>query len=230
MKTFGQRVKEIRMENGLLLQDLAAMVGKTPAYISQIERPDSGTPPSEEVGLEIIKRLKVDVETKAELKELLYRTIESHKVARLFESSLLLEQLFQDTRLPVGEVANRMSELEGKPRSRQIVQVWKNGVQLPTHDAAIHICRVFASAGIKQDRLDEYRRRHLYDLVYSSKDIEHFTKRQKHLLAQCAVEIEAGWEPQFTPSKETLESNETNSDTDVVMIGGRRAYRRHLMK
>ena len=189
MKTFGQQVREIREQKGIMLQELASEVGKSDAYLSQIENPRSGTPPSEEAGELIIQALGVDSATQEKLKKALERTIREHKVERMYDSSLLLELFFKDTHLSVEQVAKRMTGKTGERRSRQIVQVWKNGLQLPTPKAVDVLISVFGEAGVSDDLLKEYRRKHVFDTVYFSKDIAHFSEKQKVTLAECAIKI-----------------------------------------
>ena len=79
MKTFGQQVREIREQKGIMLQELASEVGKSDAYLSQIENPRSGTPPSEEAGELIIQALGVDSATQEKLKKALEELSENTK-------------------------------------------------------------------------------------------------------------------------------------------------------
>lgn len=192
MKTFGELVREIREQKGTLLQDLAYAVGKSVAYLSQIERPTSGTPPSEEVGQSIIEKLGVDAATRAKLDKALKETIRRHKVKRIYNSSLLLERFFEDAKMSVEQGANKMTGKSGVPRSRQIVQVWKQGLQLPTHETANDLMQVFRDAGVSNDQLREYLRSRLYDSVYHNSTFSHFTEKQKKAIAECAVQIAEG--------------------------------------
>ncbi len=189
MKTFGELVKEIRLAKGMLQQDLADKVDKSVAYISQIERTTSQTPPSEEVGRNIIEKLEVDAATRARLEKTLKKTIQEHKVERVYDSSLLLEEFFKDAKMSVEQVANRMIGKNGERRSRQIVQVWKNGLQLPTQEAIEGLTQVFQDAGISDERLKDYSRQHLYDSVYHNSTFSHFTEKQKRAIAEAAVRI-----------------------------------------
>ena len=71
----------------------------------------------------------------------------------MYDSSLLLELFFKDTHLSVEQVAKRMTGKTGERRSRQIVQVWKNGLQLPTPKAVDVLISVFGEAGVSDDLL-----------------------------------------------------------------------------
>lgn len=192
MKTFGQLIKELREEKGWMLQELAGWIGKSIAYVSQIERDNSPTIASEETAERIIdafrKHAKIDELTVKKLEKAYRRDLKTHVVERIFPSSTLLEQFFADTRLSVGAVASRMTDETGRPRSRQIVQVWKNGVQMPTHEAAQDLARVFVNAGITSSRVDDYLKMHLFDSVFASRDIAHFSAAQKQSVADCAVQ------------------------------------------
>jgi len=187
-KTFGPMVTAIREEKGLLLQDLADSLPdrKSVAYLSQIERQSSQTMPGAEIGRAIIKALKVDAATRARLEQALKHDLESHQVERLFPSSNLLETFFTDTRMSVAAIAANLIE-DGKPRSRQIVQVWKNGVQLPTPQAAKALMAEFRKVGITEEAANAYLRAHLHDSVFYSKDLAHLTAPQRQRIADCAV-------------------------------------------
>lgn len=192
MNTFGELVKEIRKEKGWLLMDIAEKVGKSVAYISQIERPTSQTIPSKEVGELIIRALGVDAKTRAKLKHALEYDLEHHVVERIFPSSKKLEDFFDETKLSVAAVADQLKDERGNSRSRQIVQVWKNGLQLPMPQTVPDLMKVFRKAGISENRIKEYEDAHLYDTVYFSRDISHFKPSQKEALARTAVKIVNG--------------------------------------
>jgi transcriptional regulator with XRE-family HTH domain len=192
MKTFGQLVRELREKRGWLVQDLAAKCQVSGAYISQIENPHSGTVASIETGQRIINELELDIATTTKLLKALERTAREHKVERVYPSSLLLENFFDLSGLSVAAVAGRLVGANGQSRSRQIVQVWKNGLQLPTPEAAHDLVHVFEEAGISGNDLKEYSKAHLRDTVYFSKDIAHLTDDERTALAACAVSIVEG--------------------------------------
>src|SRR5205085_12639775 len=104
METFGQIVREIRKREGMSLTTLARKVNKSIAYLSQIENPKSGTPPSEDVGDLIIKALPLKAGEHSKLEEALIRTIREHKAERAYDSSLFLEDFFRRAGMSVQQV------------------------------------------------------------------------------------------------------------------------------
>ena len=59
-QTFGQYLRKARESKGVSLRKFAEKVGKTPTYISKIERDELDTKPSEELVERIAKELGAD--------------------------------------------------------------------------------------------------------------------------------------------------------------------------
>jgi transcriptional regulator with XRE-family HTH domain len=59
-QTFGQYLRKAREAKGVSLRKFAEKVGKTPTYISKIERDELDTKPSEELVEKIAKELGAD--------------------------------------------------------------------------------------------------------------------------------------------------------------------------
>ena len=190
MKTFGPLVTKIREEKGMLMQDLADQIETSRAYLSQIERTNSQTMPSREVAEKIIAALQVDRKQAKELRDALEHDLETHQIERVYPSSKLLEDFFASTPLSVQAAADRLKDERGKRRSRQIVQVWKNGLQLPPPQAVASLIALFRNAGIPEARLQQYAEAHLYDAVFHSKDLAHIPPMRRRRIAECAVSIQ----------------------------------------
>ena len=59
VETFGKKLRDLRIDSGIGLRELARLIDKSPGYLSDVEH-DHVSPPSEDVILKIAAALAVD--------------------------------------------------------------------------------------------------------------------------------------------------------------------------
>lgn len=190
MKEFKALVKEAREKKNLMMMDLAANIKVSVAYVSQIENENSPVLPGEDVATRLITELAANPAHHKQLETAYKRAVSKRKVERIFPSSEILEELLGMTGLSANQIRQRLKTDEGEKRSRQSVQVWKQGLLLPGIQAATDLMAVLREENISEKNIIRYMKARLYDAVYFSSAIEHISEENRQQIAAYAVSVE----------------------------------------